>query len=107
MTRNARSSYTVDLQGLLPWVTALRIFALRPRLMSELDMPEWPRSPVPNTTAWATRCCAQFLLRDPGLDLADAKGLANEMSAEHVWRRMQPEAAADELFSPMKLRPIQ
>jgi hypothetical protein len=35
--------------------------------------------------------------------LADAQGIASEMSSEQVWRRMQPEAAANALFRPVRL----
>jgi hypothetical protein len=60
----------------------------------------WPKSVVPDSRLWTSRCFRQLVRRDPRLDQVDALGIATDMATERWCRAMQPEAAADRLFRP-------
>ena len=71
------------------------------RLRMAINAPQWPGSPVPDTTEWAARCLARLLALDPELALDEAVVIADDMSTRRHWRHMLPETAAEILFMPV------
>lgn len=65
--------------------------------------PNWPDTPCPNTLEWARRCCNELLRQDEMIPSRDAVDISDDMSCGEHWRRQEPEAAARELFGPLKI----
>jgi hypothetical protein len=59
---------------------------------------------VKDTDEWRARCLARVQALDPALSDADARAAVLDLSALERWRVMAPEAAADQLYTPVKPR---
>ena len=54
---------------------------------------------------WIARCVARVLQLDPIIKAEEAQRSVNDLSGLERWRLMKPEAAAEQLYTPIKLRP--
>ena len=59
---------------------------------------------VKDTQEWIARCHARVTALDPALPGDEAEKAVRDMSALERWRVMSPEAAADQLYTPIKTR---
>jgi len=59
---------------------------------------------VRDTDEWIARCVARVLELDPIIKADEARGSVADLAALERWRLMKPEAAADQLYTPIKLR---
>lgn len=59
---------------------------------------------VKDTTAWIARCLARVIALDPLLPDAEAEATVRELSLLERWRVLAPEAAAEQLYAPVKPR---
>ena len=53
---------------------------------------------------WTARCVARVLELDPIIKADEARRSVTDLSALERWRLMKPEAAADQLYTPIKPR---
>lgn len=54
---------------------------------------------------WVARCVARVLELDPIIKADEARRSVTDLVSLERWRTMSPEAAADQLYTPIKLRP--
>lgn len=59
---------------------------------------------VKDTDEWMARCLARVVALDPALPSDDAERAVRELCALERWRVMAPEAAAEQLYTPIKPR---
>jgi hypothetical protein len=59
---------------------------------------------VKDTAEWVARCLARVQALDPILPSAEAEAAVEELSRLERWRVMAPEAAAQQLYTPVKAR---
>ena len=57
---------------------------------------------VKDTDEWIARCRTRVQALDPMLSDHEADAAVRELSALERWRVMKPEAAADQLYAPVK-----
>ena len=57
---------------------------------------------VKDTDEWIARCLARVQALDPALPDRDAIAAVRDLSELERWRVMAPEAAADQLYTPVK-----
>lgn len=60
---------------------------------------------VRDTPEWIARCLARVQALDPLLTEGEAETAVRELSLLERWRVMAPEAAAEQLYTPIKPRP--
>ena len=60
---------------------------------------------VRDTDEWVARCVARVLALDPIIKADEARRSVADLSTLERWRVMKPEAAADQLYTPVKTRP--
>jgi len=63
-----------------------------------------PGEYVRDTDEWIARCVARVLALDPMLKADEAERSVRELAALDRWRLMKPEAAADQLYTPIRPR---
>jgi len=63
-----------------------------------------PGEYVRDTDEWIARCVARVLALDPMLKADEAGRSVSELAALDRWRLMKPEAAADQLYTPIRPR---
>ena len=59
---------------------------------------------VRDTDEWIARCVARVLELDPIIKAEEARRSVSDLAALERWRLMKPEAAAEQLYTPIKLR---
>ncbi len=59
---------------------------------------------VKDTGEWTARCLARVVALDPALPADEAEKAVRELAALERWRVMAPEAAAEQLYAPIKPR---
>jgi hypothetical protein len=59
---------------------------------------------VKDTAEWVARCLARVTALDPALPAEEADKAVHELSLLERWRVMAPEAAAQQLYTPIKPR---
>jgi hypothetical protein len=59
---------------------------------------------VKDTAEWIARCLARVVALDPALPGEEAENAVRDLSALERWRVMAPEAAAEQLYAPIKPR---
>ena len=59
---------------------------------------------VKDNAEWSARCLARVVALDPAQSAEDAEKAVQELSVLERWRVMAPEAAADQLYAPIKPR---
>ncbi len=59
---------------------------------------------VRDTDEWIARCVARVLQLDPIIKADEARRSVADLAALERWRLMKPEAAADQLYTPIKPR---
>ena len=59
---------------------------------------------VRDTDEWIARCVARVLQLDPIIKADEARRSVTDLAALERWRLMKPEAAAEQLYTPIKLR---
>ena len=59
---------------------------------------------VRDTDEWIARCVARVLQLDPIIKAEEARRSVDDLAALERWRLMKPEAAAEQLYAPIKLR---
>ncbi len=59
---------------------------------------------VKDTPEWIARCLARVQALDPMLHGAEAEAAVGELSRLERWRVLAPEAAAEQLYTPVKPR---
>ena len=59
---------------------------------------------VRDTDEWIARCVARVLQLDPIIKADEALRSVGDLAALDRWRLMKPEAAAEQLYTPIKLR---
>jgi hypothetical protein len=59
---------------------------------------------VRDTDEWVARCVARVLQLDPIIKAEEARRSVGDLAALDRWRLMKPEAAAEQLYTPIKLR---
>ena len=59
---------------------------------------------VRDTDEWIARCVARVLELDPIIKAEEARRSVVDLAALERWRLMKPEAAAEQLYTPIKLR---
>jgi hypothetical protein len=59
---------------------------------------------VRDTDEWIARCVARVLTLDPIIKAEEARRSVGDLAALERWRLMKPEAAAEQLYTPIKLR---
>jgi hypothetical protein len=59
---------------------------------------------VRDTDEWIARCVARVLQLDPIIKTDEARRSVTDLAALERWRLMKPEAAADQLYTPIKPR---
>ena len=67
--------------------------------------PTWDASAadyVKDTDEWIARCRARVQALDPMLGDDEADAAVRELSALERWRVLKPEAAAEQLYAPVK-----
>jgi hypothetical protein len=60
---------------------------------------------VRDTGEWIARCVARVLQLDPIIKSDEAQRSVTDLAALERWRLMRPEAAAEQLYTPIKPRP--
>ena len=60
---------------------------------------------VRDSDEWIARCVARVLQLDPIIKADEARRSVTDLAALERWRLMKPEAAADQLYTPIKPRP--
>lgn len=60
---------------------------------------------VRDTDEWIARCVARVIQLDPIIKADEAHRSVADLGALERWRLMKPEAAADQLYAPIKPRP--
>ena len=60
---------------------------------------------VRDSDEWIARCVARVLELDPIIKADDARRSVTDLAALERWRLMKPEAAAEQLYTPIKVRP--
>jgi hypothetical protein len=63
-----------------------------------------PGEYVRDTDEWIARCVARVLELDPIIKREEAERSVGELAALERWRLMKPEAAADQLYTPIRPR---
>jgi hypothetical protein len=63
-----------------------------------------PGEYVRDTDEWIARCVARVLALDPIIKPEEAHRSVSELAQHERWRLMKPEAAADQLYTPIKPR---
>ena len=63
-----------------------------------------PGEYVRDTDEWIARCVARVMALDPILKAEEAQRSVTELAALERWRLMKPEAAAEQLYTPIKPR---
>jgi hypothetical protein len=63
-----------------------------------------PGEYVRDTDEWISRCVARVLALDPIIRREEAHRSVSELAALERWRLMKPEAAAEQLYTPIKPR---
>ncbi len=61
---------------------------------------------VRDTDEWVARCVARVLALDPIIKADEARRAVADLAALERWRTMKPEAAAEQLYTPVRLRPV-
>ena len=59
---------------------------------------------VRDNDEWIARCVARVLQLDPIIKADEARRSVGDLAALDRWRLMKPEAAAEQLYTPIKLR---
>ena len=59
---------------------------------------------VRDTDEWIARCVARVLELDPIIKAEEARRSVGDLASLERWRLMKPEAAAEQLYTPIKLR---
>ena len=59
---------------------------------------------VRDTDEWIARCAARVLELDPIIRAEEARRSVSDLAALDRWRLMKPEAAAEQLYTPIKVR---
>ena len=59
---------------------------------------------VRDNDEWIARCVARVLELDPIIKAEEARRSVSDLAALERWRLMKPEAAAEQLYTPIKLR---
>jgi hypothetical protein len=59
---------------------------------------------VRDTDEWIARCAARVLELDPIIKAEEARRSVSDLAALDRWRLMKPEAAAEQLYRPIKVR---
>ena len=59
---------------------------------------------VRDTDEWIARCVARVLQLDPIIKAEEARRSVADLAALERWRLMKPEAAAEQLYTPVKVR---
>jgi hypothetical protein len=59
---------------------------------------------VRDTDEWIARCVARVLSLDPIIKPDEARRSVDDLAGLERWRVMKPEAAAEQLYTPIKLR---
>jgi hypothetical protein len=59
---------------------------------------------VRDTSEWIARCVARVLQLDPIIKADEARRSVADLAALERWRLMKPEAAAEQLYTPIKPR---
>ena len=59
---------------------------------------------VRDTDEWIARCVARVLQLDPIIKAEEARRSVGDLAALDRWRLMKPEAAAEQLYTPIKVR---
>ncbi len=57
---------------------------------------------VRDNAEWVARCLARVMQLDPILAPDEAETAVHEMSRLERWRLMSPEAAADQIYAPIR-----
>ena len=60
---------------------------------------------VRDSDEWIARCVARVLQLDPIIKADEATRSVTELAQLERWRLMKPEAAADQLYTPVKVQP--
>ena len=60
---------------------------------------------VRDSDEWIARCVARVLQLDPIIKADEARRSVADLAALERWRLMKPEAAAEQLYTPIKPRP--
>lgn len=60
---------------------------------------------VRDSDEWIARCVARVLQLDPIIKADEARRSVTDLAALERWRLMRPEAAAEQLYTPIKPRP--
>ena len=60
---------------------------------------------VRDSDEWIARCVARVLELDPIIKADEARRSVTDLAALERWRLMKPEAAAEQLYTPIKPRP--
>jgi hypothetical protein len=63
-----------------------------------------PGEYVRDTDEWVARCVARVLALDPIIKPEEAHRSVSELAALERWRLMKPEAAAEQLYAPIRPR---
>ncbi len=63
-----------------------------------------PGEYVRDTDEWIARCVARVLALDPIIKSEEARRSVGELAELERWRLMKPEAAADQLYTPIRPR---
>ena len=59
---------------------------------------------VRDNDEWIARCVARVLELDPIIKAEEARRSVSDLAALERWRLMKPEAAAEQLYTPIKVR---
>lgn len=59
---------------------------------------------VPDNAEWIARCVARVLALDPIIKTEEAQRSVSELAGLERWRLMKPEAAAEQLYTPIRPR---
>ena len=59
---------------------------------------------VRDTDEWIARCVARVLELDPIIKAEEARRSVADLASLERWRLMKPEAAAEQLYTPIKVR---
>jgi len=60
---------------------------------------------VRDSDEWIARCVGRVLELDPIIKADEARRSVTDLAALERWRLMKPETAAEQLYTPIKLRP--
>lgn len=61
---------------------------------------------VRDSDEWIARCVSRVLALDPIIKADEARRSVADLARLERWRLMKPETAADQLYTPIKLRPL-